>query len=99
MTQANLAPEWKNYRLDGVQIDYLDADGKPTRLGNSIIEGDNAGNPAKMKISSCITCHDLSTLAPAGQPPTNPNFAIGPPAAIPAGYAPRDFVWSLSLAH
>ena len=29
MTQANLAPEWKNYRLDGVQIDYLDADGKP----------------------------------------------------------------------
>jgi hypothetical protein len=57
-TQANLAPEWKNYRLDGVQIDYLDADGKPTRLGNSIIEGDNAGNPAKMNES--LLLHHLS---------------------------------------
>jgi hypothetical protein len=99
MSQANLAPEWKNYRLDGVQIDFLDRNGKPTRLGNSIIEGDNAGTPQSMKVSSCITCHDLSTLAPKGQNPTNPQFSIGGPTTIPAGYVRRDFVWSLSLAH
>lgn len=99
MTKANLAPEWKNYRLDGVQVDFLDANGKPTQLGNSIIEGDNAGTPKQMKVSSCITCHDLSTLAPNGKKPTNPSFSLGGPLAIPAGYARRDFVWSLSLAH
>jgi hypothetical protein len=98
MAEAKLAPEWKNYRLDGVQVDFLDAAGKPTRLGNSIIEGDNAGNPALMKASSCIRCHDLSTLAPKGQNATEPKFSIGGPAAIPAGYVRRDFVWSLSLA-
>jgi hypothetical protein len=98
MAKANLAPEWKNYRLDGVQVDFLDSNGKPTRLGNSIIEGDNAGTPDKMKVSSCITCHDLSTLAPKGQKPTNPKFSTGGPTTIPPGYVRRDFVWSLSLA-
>jgi hypothetical protein len=96
MTQANLAPEWKNYRLDGVQTDFLDA-GRPTRLGNSVIEGDNAGNPEKMKVSSCITCHDLSTINKQGKS-MSPNFIIGVPTIDP-GYVTRDFVWSLALAH
>ena len=39
MDAAKLAPEWKNYRLDGVQTDFF----KPKLLGNSIIEGENAG--------------------------------------------------------
>ncbi|MGC2695565.1 MAG: hypothetical protein WA738_07220 [Candidatus Angelobacter sp.] len=97
MKQADLAPEWLNYRLDGVQVDFVDAKGKPTILGNSIIEGDNAGNPSLMKQSSCITCHDLSTINVQGQQ-LSPNFIVGPPANIPAGYVRRDFVWSLSLA-
>jgi hypothetical protein len=94
MKQANLAPEWANYRLDGVQVDFVDSSGQATRLGNSIIEGENAGTPAQMKVSSCITCHDLSTLNKQGQG-LNPNFIIGPPATIPPGYVRRDFVWSL----
>lgn len=95
MKQAALAPEWLNYRLDGVQIDFVDAAGKPTRLGNSIIEGENAGTPKQMAVSSCITCHDLSTINAQGQS-THPNFIIGPPSNIPAGYVRRDFVWSLA---
>jgi hypothetical protein len=94
MKQANLAPEWANYRLDGVQVDFVDPGGQATRLGNSIIEGENAGTPAQMKVSSCITCHDLSTINKQGQG-LNPNFIIGPPAKIPPGYVRRDFVWSL----
>jgi hypothetical protein len=97
MTGANLADEWKNYRLDGVQVDFVDGAGKATRLGNSIIEGDNAGTPALMKKSSCITCHDLSTINKSKQS-ESPNFIIGPPKKVPAGYVRRDFVWSLSLA-
>jgi cytochrome c553 len=97
MQQAALAPEWSNYRLDGVQVDFLDAKGKPTRLGNSVIEGDNAGNPQAMKVSSCITCHNLSSINAQGQE-QNPNFIIGAPQPPPAGYALRDFVWSLTLA-
>ena len=97
MTQAKLAPEWFNYRLDGVQVDFLDAQGKPTRLGNSIIEGDNAGNPQAMAVSSCITCHDLSSINAKGDE-QDPDFIIGTPPALPAGYVPRDFVWSLTLA-
>lgn len=96
MKQANLAPEWLNYRLDGVQTDF-GTKPKPTLLGNSIIEGDNAGNPTLMKSSSCITCHDLSTINAQGQH-LPINFIVGPPAKLPPGYVPRDFVWSLLLA-
>jgi hypothetical protein len=96
MTQANLAPEWRNYRLDGVQTDFLNSAGKATLLGNSIIEGDNAGNPQLMKQSSCITCHNLSTINKQGQS-MGPNFIVGVPTIKP-GFVTRDFVWSLSLA-
>lgn len=96
MTQANLAPEWRNYRLDGVQTDFLNA-GQPTILGNSIIEGDNAGNPTLMKQASCITCHQLSTINKQGKS-MKPDFIVGIPTIKP-GYVTRDFVWSLALAH
>jgi len=98
MSAAGLAPEWQNYRLDGVQVDFLDPNGKPSVLGNSIIEGDNAGNPTLMKSSSCITCHHLSTIN-KNQQSLSPDFIIGSPKPYPKSYIGRDFVWSLALAH
>jgi hypothetical protein len=56
MTAANLAPEWFNYRLDGVQTGFF----QPKLLGNSIIEGENAGVPLTQ--ASCITCHSVSSV-------------------------------------
>jgi len=53
MDAANLAPEWKNYRRDGVQTDYF----SPKLPQNSVIEGENAGIPATQ--AACTTCHDL----------------------------------------
>jgi len=41
MDTANLVPERGNYRLDAVQTDFF----SPKLLGNSIIEGENAGVP------------------------------------------------------
>jgi len=100
MKQANLAPEWFNYRLDGVQTDF-GTDEEPTLLGNSVIEGYNVG--MNLKEASCITCHSLSSikndgtdgitiLGPMPSPPVGPEFA---PAK---GWIARDFVWSLGLA-
>jgi hypothetical protein len=95
MTAANLAPEWYNYRLDGVQIGFL----KPKLLGNSIIEGENAGVPLTQ--SSCISCHAVSSVKSDGTDgitllTTNP---VGVPAPLPSSaWIRRDFVWSLSMA-
>jgi hypothetical protein len=95
MDAANLAPEWKNYRLDGVQTDFL----VPRLLGSSIIEGENAGVPLTQ--SSCISCHAVSSVKSDGTDGitllnSNP---VGPPAALPSrDWIRRDFVWSLSEA-
>jgi hypothetical protein len=96
MTAANLAPEWKNYRLDGVQTSFTE-DGKPTLLGNSIIEGENTGVPLEQ--SSCITCHALSAIKTDGTDGstffrTMPH-PIGDPEPLPPNWIRRDFVWSL----
>jgi hypothetical protein len=99
MKQANLAPEWQNYRLDGVQTEFVDSSGKPTLLGNSIIEGENAGVPLTQ--ASCITCHDVSSIKTDGTDgitllTSNP---VGNPAPLPDNtWLRRDFVWSLALA-
>jgi hypothetical protein len=95
MTAANLAPEWRNYRLDGVQIFYTD-DQTPTLLGNSIIEGENAGVP--LTESSCISCHAVSSVKNDGTDGvsflSNSN-PVGDPEPLPPGWIRRDFVWSL----
>ncbi len=95
MYAANLAPEWFNYRLDGVQTGFLN----PELLGNSIIEGENAGVPLTQ--ASCISCHAVSSIKSDGTDgitllTSNP---VGLPAALPSdAWIRRDFVWSLSDA-
>jgi hypothetical protein len=95
MYSANLAPEWFNYRLDGVQVGFYN----PELLGNSIIEGENAGVPLTQ--SSCITCHDVSSIKADSTDgitllTSNP---VGSPAPLPSlAWIRRDFVWSLSTA-
>jgi hypothetical protein len=101
MTQAKLAPEFLNYRLDGVQIDFTTADGKPTLLGNSVIEGENVG--MKAGEASCITCHSVSSIKTDGTDGFNtfinlPSPPVGPKYQPPADWVARDFVWSLAFA-
>jgi hypothetical protein len=111
MTSANLAPEWFNYRLDGVQMVFNNTSGNQiataTLLGNSIIEGDNVGMP--MLQASCITCHSVSSVASngadgigfLGAAEFNPVGSDQAPPA-PSGnckWIQRDFVWSMFLAY
>jgi hypothetical protein len=99
MAQAGLANDWTNYRLDGVQTSFVGANGKPILLGNSIIEGENAGVPLNQ--SSCISCHSLSSIEQNGTDGitllnSNP---VGRPEPLPSSsWIHRDFVWSLSEA-
>jgi hypothetical protein len=95
MMAANLAPEWNNYRLDGVQTSFY----RPGLLGNSIIEGENVGMPLSQ--SSCISCHAVSSIESNGTDgitllTTNP---VGAPKPLPSDeWIRRDFVWSMFLA-
>src|SRR5262249_8791693 len=91
--------KWAHYRLRGTQTDFLDADGKPVVLGNTMIEIGRADK------SSCMTCHFNASVAgmmadgridslPAGM------FVLGKPDAALLGTSPTirylqdDFVWS-----
>lgn len=99
MNDAHLASEWKNYRLDGVQIRFVGLDGKPTLLGNSIIEGENVG--MNLKDSSCISCHALSSVKKDGTDGITllTNNPVGQPEPLPSrDWIRRDFVWSLLQA-
>lgn len=51
---------WLSYRLKGAQVNFTNAMGRATRLGNSITEG------GFMTTSSCITCHARASVAASG---------------------------------
>ena len=98
MSEAKLAPEWLNYRLDGAQCTFTKQQA-PTLLGSSIIERENAGVPLEQ--SSCISCHAVSSIKNDGTDgitllTSNP---VGRPQPLPSdAWIRRDFVWSLSMA-
>lgn len=98
MDAANLAPEWRNYRLDAVQTDFF----APKLLGNSIIEGENVG--MNLTQASCISCHAVSAVKSDGTDGINllaamTNPPVGNPPPLPSNaWIRRDFVWSLGEA-
>lgn len=69
-SDAGLGPEWQYYRLDGTQIDFTDATGIPTLLGNSITED------GFISTSSCLTCHARSTIGPTAAGQTANRLAV-----------------------
>jgi hypothetical protein len=97
-----LSPVWRNYCLKGTQTNYITNTGTPTLLGNSVIEGRNAGVPVAQ--SSCMTCH-----AAAGFNSKGVALSVGldqdetgapQPAWFGSGtasYQQPDFVWSIPL--
>lgn len=53
---------WLSYRLKGSQVNFTNAMGRATRLGNSITEG------GFMTTSSCIACHARASVKASGDP-------------------------------
>lgn len=60
-----LEPVWRNYCLKGSQTDFLDSDGEPKLLGNSLVDRINGRIP--MAHSSCMTCHALASFDASGE--------------------------------
>jgi hypothetical protein len=63
---------WANYCLRGSQIDFADASGWPTRLGNTQLEPGLFNGR-----SSCMTCHALAAFDKNGQSTSNAGFLDG----------------------
>jgi hypothetical protein len=99
LSSAGVDPVWLNYCLKGTQVTYLDDNGAPILLGNSVIEPLNAGVP--IKVSSCVTCHAYASFDKDGKP----NFApLQHPLQSPIGnvdpnlmkgFAGNDFIWGI----
>ncbi len=64
MRNAGDDPVWENYCLKGSQATFVATDGKPTFLGDSVIERMNANIPVSK--SSCITCHAYASFDKSG---------------------------------
>jgi len=95
---AGLSPVWLNYCLKGAQVAFTIKDGKPTLLGNSVIDRIN-GHVAPSQ-SSCMTCHGLAGFNSAGEASDAPPAgAIGrvDPARLD-GYLTSNFVWGVAKA-
>jgi hypothetical protein len=98
LENAGTDPVWSNYCLKGSQVTFTEG-GKPTKLGNSIIEPLNANVPIAK--SSCITCHGyasfdktgLGNFAALGSDPTG---EIDP--AKMQGFLSYDFLWAPAVS-
>lgn len=88
---------WSNYCLKGSQVTFVQ-DGKPTLLGNSIIEPLSADVP--IATSSCITCHGYASFNSTGVGnfralASNPVGDIDP--AKMQGFLGYDFLWAPAI--
>jgi hypothetical protein len=94
-----LGGKWRYYRLKGSQTGFTDARGRPTTLGNKLLEG-----PNNVPASSCITCHAMAGIDKAGLPYPGRDFLTGLPRTADFGdkellRLQTDFVYSLARAH
>ena len=105
MDRADLAPEIRNYRLVGVQIDYNQPVATKGMLGNSFVEFNAQVLP---QLASCITCHGYAAINVATSPPgTGSGGPIGngpaigkpviPPPSPTAKWVMVDFSWMLGF--
>jgi hypothetical protein len=100
---AGVGSLWQNYCLRGSQTDFTSTTGKPTILGNSVIEGLNGGG-VPVNESSCMTCHATAAFNSKGKTLNvgiDDNKVGAPQQAWfrhnKNNYQQSDFVWGVSL--
>lgn len=96
MKNAGIGNQWRHYCLKGTQIDFLNANGSPSLLGNSVIE--RIAADVSIPTSSCITCHAHAAFRKDGSSNAVPAGPIGAfdPASI-NGMTQNDFIWGIFL--
>jgi hypothetical protein len=90
-----LTGEWgeqfKNYRLKGTQINFIDSTGNPTLLGNSITEQNAVFG------SSCITCHAQARIDASGHAARVFTLVGAPEPELFKNLKSTGFVWSIPM--
>jgi len=99
MRGAGLSQVWENYCLKGTEIGFVEPNGKPKLLGNSVIERINSKDPVSR--SSCTTCHAYAAFNSQGKPGlldfTNKVLPIGEPNQDKLkGYVHNDSIWGIA---
>jgi hypothetical protein len=99
MRAAGLSPQWENYCLKGTEIGFVQPNGKPRLLGNSVIERINSKSPIAR--SSCSTCHGYASFNQQGKPGllnfTNKFLPIGKVDEDRlSGYVLNDSIWGIA---
>jgi hypothetical protein len=83
--------QFRNYRLKGTQINFVDSMGNPTLLGNSITE------QGGVLSSSCISCHAQARINDAGHAVRVSDLVGSPDPSLFKKLKPTGFVWSIPL--
>jgi hypothetical protein len=98
LANAGLSPVWQNYCLKGAEIDFIQANGKPQLLGNSVIERIDANIPVGK--SSCITCHAYAAFDRNGNHGLLTFTNTLPVGNVNEdrlkGYVSNDFIWGIA---
>jgi len=98
MRAAGLPAVWENYCLKGAELDFIQPDGKPQLLGNSVIE--RVAGKIPISRSSCTTCHAYAAFNQAGKPGllnfTNSNPIGKVDEDRLKGYVRNDFIWGIA---
>jgi hypothetical protein len=98
LANAGLSPVWQNYCLKGAEIDFIQANGKPQLLGNSVIERIDANIPVGK--SSCITCHAYAAFDRNGNHGLLTFTDTLPVGKVNEdrlkGYVSNDFIWGIA---
>jgi hypothetical protein len=98
MRAAGLSPVWENYCLKGAELDFIQPDGKPQLLGNSVIE--RIAGKIPIAHSSCTTCHAYAAFDRQGKPGllnfTNSNPTGKVDEDRLKGYVRNDFIWGIA---
>jgi hypothetical protein len=98
LANAGLSAVWQNYCLKGAEIDFIQANGKPQILGNSVIERIDANIPVGK--SSCITCHAYASFDAKGNHGLLTFTNTLPVGRVDEtrlkGYASNDFIWGIA---
>jgi hypothetical protein len=104
LSSAGIDPIWLNYCLKGTQVTFLDVNGAPILLGNSVIEPLTGGVPVAR--SSCVTCHAYASFGADGTPTKLILDILGKPTESPIGNVDtslmqgslgNDFMWGLLI--
>jgi hypothetical protein len=101
LASSGIDPIWMNYCMKGTQVTFIDDNGQPILLGNSVIEPISADVP--IQGSSCVTCHGYASFGADGNPTDGAFKGLGSnpvgniDTSLLKGSMSYDFLWGILI--